>query len=728
MIIESIEVNNFMCYAGVNEFEFTEGMNVVIGDNGYGKSKLYDAFYWAMYDECFDTNEKKWKKTRFIGRSIISDKAIHEANDGLVRASVKITFKDEAKDTQYNIERILTAQKLEGNVVVDNDSVEEVTFRQIAGMTGKIVTSPEEIERIKRKVLPDNIRPYMWFQGEQVESIIDFGESDSLTQAINVLSNISRYDDISEVAESWAKSAMDQYHRKVKSLSSDRSKSDELEGKRKIIVERIDLLEEDIRKYRENLGNAEEDADKLVNKQEEATKIRELDAQRKILEGQLQQSVEEEKQERIDLHKKLFTRHWVLKGTENLVKAYNEKYGKYQTVKLHKRAEIQARLNIEEEIRNKLQTRLPINVPEPVYIEKMLEEERCLVCDREAKKGSEAWNTMRQLLERPKVENKELGTEEPSLQDFESSFRKLSQNGYSMEQEINRADEDIRDTFQRINRLDARRRKQADDLGKINRNISNMVTESSIDPERAKNLLSELQAKNDYAKRFRGSLTLSEEELKRKNEELEAIDRQLSALVKEDLPSWLEEKKQILSDFKEIAHSTRERVFRKLVKQLEDEANKHYRQMMQGNLSSQGIIKLKESTKGNYMPRLVDEQGNPLMQLNTGNIILIKLATIMAIISARQDSRDTELYTLITDAPMSVFGEDYTMGFCKTVSKVYRQSIIMSKEFYKNETLRRQLLNDSSIRLGKVYMITPSIPESERANRNSLSTHIKALN
>ncbi|MDZ7848417.1 MAG: hypothetical protein U5L96_17610 [Owenweeksia sp.] len=158
---------------------------------------------------------------------------------------------------------------------------EEVTYRQIAGMTGKLVTSLEEIDRIKRKVLPDNIRPYMWFQGEQVESIIDFSESDSLTQAINVLSNISRFDEISEVADSWAKSAMDQYHRKVKSLSSDRTKSDELEGKRNKIVERIALIENDIRKYKDNLGNAEEDADKLVSKQEEAAKIRELDVQRK---------------------------------------------------------------------------------------------------------------------------------------------------------------------------------------------------------------------------------------------------------------------------------------------------------------------------------------------------------------------------------------------------------------------------------------------------------------
>ena len=104
------------------------------------------------------------------------------------------------------------------------------------------------------------------------------------------------------------------------------------------------------------------------------------------------------------------------------------------------------------------------------------------------------------------------------------------------------------------------------------------------------------------------------------------------------------------------------------------------------------------------------------------------MATIMAIISARQGTQTTNLYTLITDAPMSVFGEDYTMGFCRTVSKVYRQSIIMSKEFHKNLALREQLLNDPEVKLGKVYQIEPTIPEAERSNRNSLATLITPLN
>ena len=248
----------------------------------------------------------------------------------------------------------------------------------------------------------------------------------------------------------------------------------------------------------------------------------------------------------------------------------------------------------------------------------------------------------------------------------------------------------------------------------------------SLNVRQANNLLNEYAAQNELAKRSIHEANSTANVIAKRKEELAKIKAELSKLVKGEIPAYLEEKVKTLDEFYLVAHSTRKRVFNKLVQMLEAEANKHYLEMTQGNMSSRGVIRLKELSNGkNYMPELVDEQGNVLLQLNTGNIILIKLATIMAIISARQGSRDTDLYTLITDAPMSVFGEDYTIGFCKTVSKVYRQSIIMSKEFYKNEKLREQLLTNPDIKLGKVYLITPSIPENVRSNRNGLSTNIE---
>jgi hypothetical protein len=52
----------------------------------------------------------------------------------------------------------------------------------------------------------------------------------------------------------------------------------------------------------------------------------------------------------------------------------------------------------------------------------------------------------------------------------------------------------------------------------------------------------------------------------------------------------------------------------------------------------------------------------------------------------------------------------------------------MSKEFYKNKALRDELFRNEEINLGKVYMVTPTIEESERTERNKLATNTKALN
>lgn len=728
MIIESIELHNFMCYSGENRFDFTEGMNVIIGDNNHGKSKLYDAFYWAMFDQCFDTGLKKWMPTRHFGKDIISDKAIHEADFGIVRAVVRVTFKNLDRDQAYIIERKLTAVKREDGTTADKESEETVLFKEFDFMQGREITNPAEIDRIKKNILPDNIRPYMWFQGEQVESIIDFSHSSSLTQAINVLSNITRYDQVRELALALERSASDEYQRKARAQSKDKGRSEELELKRRGLLERLDLLEKEELKKRDVLGAADEATQRLMGQFEDASRMRDLDAKQRAAERSLDELSEDEKSERIDLHKKMFSHHWVLKGTAHLLEGYNAKYSKYEKTRLQKFAEVQVRLRAENLIKEEFQTRLPINVPEPMYVHQMLEDEKCLVCNRPAEKDSEAWNNIKALLDRTMAKVEELEPESLTKQDFSSDFKRLQQNGYSMERIIGRVDSDIKSTFQQLKRLEKRRKGYAEDLLKITEEMNSMKAGTSLDPTQAKNIVNELQAKQDHIRRFQSELGRTERSIESLKEQIRAIDKEMGGLVSGEMPAYLEEKKRVLEEFAIVAKSTRDRVFDRLVKQLEAEANKHYQEMMQGNQGVRGIIRLVESTKGNYMPRLTDENGNPLGQLNTGNIILIKLATIMAIISARQGSRDTDLYTLITDAPMSVFGEDYTIGFCKTVSRVYRQSIIMSKEFYKNETLRRELMNSPDINRGNVYMITPSIADADRTNRNALTTQIKALN
>lgn len=729
MILQSIELNNFMCYAGSNKFDFTEGINVIIGDNGYGKSKLFDAFYWVMYNECFDTSKKKFQNTKLLKRLIISDKAISEAEDGIVTTSVILTFHNTDRDSLYILERKYSIRKYDDKIIEDQDSEEIVWFKELTFLNAKEIKEGDQIERIKKSILPDNIKPYMWFQGEQVESIIDFNKSDTLTHAINVLSNITRFDNIIALAEGLKESSTKEFNKKQRDLSGDKGKSENLELDRQNLLDRIRSLELQEIQIKDNLATAEEKSETLLNKLSDAQKIREIEVKRKSIENNLKEIQEEYDEEQKSLHKRMFTNKWVLKGTEGLFEEYGKIYNQFEHKKLQNEAQIQARLDSENAMVIELQARLPIDVPEPIHVEYMLSVERCLVCDREAPKDSEAWLKMKELLDRSKMKIKKIEDEESSIHDFSADLKKLYHNGLGLSHHVENIDNDIASTYRRIRKLDKRRKTLSDELAKIESEINSLIVDAALNVTQANNLLNEYSAQNELAKRSINEVISNANIISRRKEELGKIEADLSKLVIGEIPAYLLEKVKVLDEFYQVAHSTRKRVFNKLVKILEEEANKHYMEMTQGNMSARGIIRLKELSNGkNYMPELVDEQGNVLLQLNTGNIILIKLATIMAIISARQGSRDTDLYTLITDAPMSVFGEDYTIGFCKTVSNVYRQSIIMSKEFYKNTTLREQLLTNTDIKLGKVYLITPTIPENARSNRNSLSTNIEKLN
>lgn len=728
MIIEKIELENFMCYAGKSSMEFTEGINVIIGDNGYGKSKLYDAFYWVMYDQVFVPEKKEFQNTKVVKSKIISDKAKASTIDSKLSTTVSITFHNLDNDKVYILERKYTVNIVEGKIIESNDSEFTVMQKDLAYLNAKMVNDEDEKRKIVARILPLNIKDYLWFQGEQVESIIDFNKQDTLTKAINALSSITRYDELKDTAIAAAKSANNEYYREVKRLSKDTGRSEQLEREKIQLEARITNLQIDETEVNENLSRADAKCEELIGKQADATKVRELQEKKKGVMNLLNELNETLKEEQVSFHRKMFRNKWVLKGTENLQKEFGNRFSAYEQKKLVLIAEREAKLSLENEAAKKLQTRLPFNVPEPNYVQWMLDKERCLVCDREAIKNSEAWNKIKELIDRPEKKPKSKDSEPLTIQDFNDDFKRLYTNGLSLSSRITDIDEEIKETLAKRNTINAKVRDANKDLQKTEDDIQKLLADTSLNIESAGHILDEYLIQNKYVKDYTAEGIKLSQQIGHSKSGLKNVNEELKALATGDIPKWLEEKKNILNDFEIIAGTTRERVFNNLINQLEKEANSHYEAMTSGNKSARGQIKLRKMQNGNYMPEIIDNNGVPLLGSNTSNLILVKLSAIMAIISAKSSSGMVNLYTLITDAPTSVFGEDYTIGFCKTVSKVYRQSIIMSKEFYKNQNLKNELLTNPEIKIGKVYTITPSIPENERSNRNNLSTNIEALN
>src|SRR5690554_1693978 len=97
-IINQISFHNFFNYYGPledNTYEFSKGVNIVVADNGGGKSKFFNGFLWIFYDEILDSDTKTRKNIKNQAVKMCSDKAKNEAavND-LIECNVAIEFSD----------------------------------------------------------------------------------------------------------------------------------------------------------------------------------------------------------------------------------------------------------------------------------------------------------------------------------------------------------------------------------------------------------------------------------------------------------------------------------------------------------------------------------------------------------------------------------------------------------------------------------------------------------
>jgi DNA sulfur modification protein DndD len=584
-----------------------------------------------------------------------------------------------------------------------------------------------DIASLLKGILPDDVKPYMWFQGEQVDSLIDFKNNSTLTHAINVLSDIREFDFFEEVSQKAYEAAEKEYHRRLKEASSDTRKNEELENQKQRIQRDLARLEEEKKLAAENLTYAVERKDLLLNKVDDAQRIKSLNNRESHLKERLKEIDERLVKMKAGINKSLISRNWILKGAGSLVDMFAEKYDIYSQTRNRQEAAFSAKKEALDELYKEF--RLPVDVPEPIFVKQMLEKEHCLVCDREAPNGSAPYLKILELLERSKAHKQKPKPEPITKHDFSKEFKSLYQNGLSLQGMINHADHEIRTAIGDILESEAKYKEVKGELDSIQREIMEAVNASSVSSiDSSIDIVNEFQSQLEAIVSSEKKLDRLKYEAEAKQKEGKKIDEELKGLSTGKISPILEEKKNVLEDFRDIAKSTRERVFNRLILQLEEEANHHYYSMTAENKSVRGRIKLEKQANGNYMPKNLDSEGRILTSINDSNIILIKLAVIMAIISAKKSSPAADLYPLITDAPTSKFGDNYAIGFCRAASQVYSQSIVISKDFYNKPDLQQRLFSEAGEKIGNIYLIEPSLSEEvQREHRDELEVRLTKI-
>ncbi|XWW48018.1 AAA family ATPase [Fibrella sp. USSR17] len=686
MFINQIVINNFLCYAGSdNRFEFSEGLNLVLGANGYGKSKLYDAFQWVFNDGITDNSPHATpgglKLTGAVKGDLISEKAKANCLIGdSVETKVTLDVSEQrfthlfVEAKRYQLVRTYKIQRT-GETTWAEPGKSQFQLFQYDEFNFKPVSDAKHAEILER-LLPVDVRPYVWFQGERgVNNLIDMSSEESFKKVIERLSDIEVWDKYINVTSKAFNTAQNAFNLALNTTEKGKQKISKLQSEYQQLRQQIEKLHEQHVNASQNLRAAEAKKEENFASLEFAETINRLTEVRKSAETAYKNAVKQADAFEEGLSKKLFTDNWLLLGTSSWIGEFEHKLTAYnEATSMRKVA-----ANVTKALHEKLQIRLPDNVPEPVYVHQMLNEECCLICDRPAPKGSEAYEAIASLL---KIETVQIHSQtEQTRQNLGPFIRQIYANGLTMKTSVESVDKRIQQSiidqkalYDQVHMLEA-------DFKAKDRDLQEQINMSGI--TNARDIINSMDgAFKDITKYTTLQTSLSgqiEVAEKRQRE----ISNELAKLSEGQVPAHLLAKQTVLADLADLAKQVRKRKYEELVQQLEDTANEHYRNINSPTGAFYGSIRFAAIGKDNnsYQPTIVDEEtGREVSNLNTSLVSSLKLSIIMAIISANKTSNYAGLYPLISDAPVSDFDEVKAMAFFRETARTFVQSIVIVKE------------------------------------------------
>ena len=705
-IINSIAFKNFFNYYGDysdTQYDFEEGVNIIVADNGAGKSKFFNAFLWLFYDQILDSDDKQKKAIKQIAVKIISDKAKAETEiNDFTEVGIRVEYstgRHKYRITKsFQATRIAEPLTLESSWQINIDDIEVDKTELILTKFKPIYDEEEKLKIINQLILP-NLRQYSFFQGEEVDSIIDFSKSSSIEDAVKTLTNISKYEDLYQILVDIAEKAEKDLNKQNNS-SKDQSERLEIALKDKEnLKDRLDKDLELLSQARETYEKAEDEKNTLEQNFANAEKRKDFDDKIKDKNATLRRVKEEYDRFLDGINSRFFDGNfaWIAYGFENEISDFSNRIKKFRETRQEKRT-----LQNVSEDPGKYFSLLPINSPDAVSLKNMIDDEMCYVCDREAKEGTEAHEYLLKLKNRGNTDSQEKEFVKNDLEDF---FGGIQMGANPFCNKIDSIPQSVIQTSSRKDELAQRLDKLKTEL-KLLKSQRNDILISGSDPD-SEDSVDALAVINQYKGSIRrmsdagNRIERLTANINQYKASIKATDDELKTLRPKDIPIGYTENNDITRDLLEATEKAKERVYDNMISLLEKHANNHFQNLIAYNDLAGGILKFEKSPTDSISFNYLDKDGNLASGASTGFQRMKIFSVVMAIISANTTNYN---YPLLADAPISEFGDGFIKGFFEETSKIFPQSIILAKELFDGEDdqklsdLGKTLLNDKHIK------------------------------
>lgn len=717
MLIKSISIENFQSYYGNQIMEFSQGLNLVIGNGGKGKSKLFNAFYWVLFGKIYITGIG-WCSTDSLPNSakfamqkhdFFNKKALHEASEGaIVRASVQIELVDD-KGVCYTIERSAVAKRKQSE---DWDSIyawevgSNALKIQYDGVNGTIFREGILAEDIITDLFPDGIRNYIWFQGESLESLINFRDKETLKAAVKHISYFPYYEKLSyiisrskdkiERQEVNATRAANKHNKAVREIMSTiediRLKIQGEEKKQQVLVDEINTIQLALVDD-ENKMSGLASYTSLVSKYKQCeNEISKLNQEIFSLDAYIRKQLPE---------------LWLLRGCGDMLQSCKS------LIENHK----------EEE--NTLPEKKYLDNPSRAKLEEILRDHVCFVCGSKVEEGNEAYHY---IIERMRLQDEYLREMEDytnNLQinkQFNMFIGKIQDYPDELCRSISLIDKQFNDTDARMTKLFALRKKKFDERENYDREIDEVKKKHGVDPVRqaeTANIIgssikvsrSNLEKKQQALALSKSAVTAYKRDLLRAEQEYARLSTKDSSVVTVPETGW----KNISIFLEDICKRVQENARKQLLRKIEERANLFYKKFTEHDLGYKGNVKIGDDYSIEF------DAG-----LNTSHEDRKKMSIINALLSLNQDAMGI-YYPFISDAPTSSFDIETSQKYLLGIKDIFQQSIIMTKDVDVESDSYKDLVSMAG--MGRVYLLDSKIFSSaeQEPERHEVSTLIQTL-
>ena len=724
MKLNKIIIKNFRSYYGENCFELSDGLTLVIGDNGDGKTTFFEALEWL-----FDTSKDN-KSESNISEMRKAEMGIGDSDE----VSVTMTYEHGGEKEIYK------------RFIFEKGTNGAIRTRDFSFVGYEIVGS----ERYKRdgKTLLEScfdtvIRRYCLFKGERELNVFD--NNTALKTLVDTFSGIKQFDNLVELTSYFEQQSDNLVTKELKKDKKQEEVIKRLEYELSKVQSAISDVRHDISvkekavsDYETRLRVLEENQDACENLQDINARIEQKKIEQRRLMGYI----------KLDYNAMLLDDMWILRAFPSILSEYQKKVAALSREKRKLQKAEDERIAIEkgkQEAIKEIQklandaTPLPWNLPDKETMQEMIDDEICKVCGRPAEKGSDAYNFMvnklNEYLDHIRKESEVAQQQETPVKPlFENTYinelhtRSIQLSG-DTEQELMRLATVIADRLSFV-----QSRKQ--DLERVNKDLTEAEDAKMQLLIQTPDLTEEMLIKN--FKDFKGlsdsskRASLDLQELKHELEELEAKKQELKEQQNQIVPS-----NGIVRVYQRV-HITLERIMKafeaaknrnveEFIQTLEEQANIYLKKLNADDF--RGVIKIKRTADGSARINLYSSNDTLIANPGGAQKTTMYMSVLFAISRITTLKRDED-YPLIFDAPTSSFGEFKEDIFYNIIDNIDKQCVIFTKDLlkYDRNTEKRELDFDKINQLScSVYRIqkAPGYDEEDLSTIRTITEKIK---